>query len=75
MPRQGRRPPQQPLQLQARNNFLLLHWRLGLYATEVGPTVAARVFGVSRAVAKYWKQRVLDPTYHSDTWGGARYLN
>lgn len=39
---------------------------------EVGPTEAGRVTGVSRKVAAYWREKLLDPNFHPLTHGGRR---
>lgn len=36
---------------------------------------AVKAFGCSVAVAKYWKKKVSNPRFHSNTHGGARYDN
>ena len=52
----------------------LAHQRrqLGQYAASEGIRKAARVFGVSPGTARYWKLKILNPTFHPSTLGGNR---
>jgi transposase len=46
---------------------------LGKVAGALGPQKAAKIWGVSKQVAYYWKQKVKFPLFHPDTWGGSRH--
>jgi hypothetical protein len=45
---------------------------LGRVAVVLGPSEAARLAGVSRYCARYWKRKVADPNFHPGCWGGHR---
>jgi hypothetical protein len=47
-------------------------YALGRLALEVGPSRAARQLGVSRQVSEYWRDKVLDPSFHPLPHGGRR---
>lgn len=49
-------------------------WCLGSAAFRFGPTNAARIFMVSPSSAHYWKKKVLDFWYHSNSHGGRRHI-
>lgn len=46
----------------------------GSLALQVGPTNAHRITGLSEKVCRYWRQKLVDPAFHSGTRGGARHL-
>jgi hypothetical protein len=50
--------------------------RFGLFVGQVaaryGLQRAARLAGVSKRVALYWKQKARDLAFHAGTWGGSR---
>jgi hypothetical protein len=56
-----------------RQQFLRVRYSLGVVTCIMGPTKAATIFGVKRWVAKYWRQKIMDPTFHPGPWGGFRY--
>ena len=45
---------------------------LGRTAASMGPSEAARLAGVTVKMARYWRDKVLDPTFHPGSWGGHR---
>jgi len=46
---------------------------LGVFATLHGVPAAMKLFGVSAFVARYWKQKIADPDFHSKPYGGFQY--
>jgi hypothetical protein len=47
---------------------------LGIAALIFGDSHASRLFLEGRWVAKYWRRKVCDPSFHPGQWGGFRYL-
>ncbi|KAL6044044.1 hypothetical protein QOT17_023531 [Balamuthia mandrillaris] len=47
--------------------------QLGFLALLHGPTYAAKQFGCSSGTACYWRDKLLDPSYHHGSWGGHRF--
>ena len=55
-------------------DYYALRRAIGNFAEENGVLEAMRQFGVSERVARYWKRKVQDHTFHAKGWGGFRSL-
>lgn len=47
-------------------------WDLGRSAVEWGVSEVIRVLKSSRSKTRYWKNKILDPTFHSGPLGGGK---
>lgn len=78
MPHSTRRTAMQEriysFQCKNRQQFLRANLAMGFLAQLRGCAFAGRVFQKSRQLARYWRRRVLDPTFHPGAWGGLRYM-
>lgn len=48
------------------------NWALGRVAVEFGTSVASSLHNVTVPKARYWKKKVLDPTFRNGELGGTR---
>jgi hypothetical protein len=44
----------------------------GIFAVSDGDAKTLTKLPVTPGFVKYWKRKLLDPTLHTNTWGGAR---
>ncbi|ELR15987.1 uncharacterized protein ACA1_221630 [Acanthamoeba castellanii str. Neff] len=77
MPRQPLATRRQIKEHEAHTNHRF-SWRqkcyaIGAFALEHGCSAASTAFGVSRNVARYWRTKLLDPTFHPRPWGRSEY--
>lgn len=48
-------------------------WSCGRVCVELGVTLSALLMKTTKSKVKYWQSRVLDPSLHNGTLGGARH--
>ena len=56
-----------------RREFRRYRVLMGKQSMKYGLDSAANTFQMHRESVKYWCRKVLDPTFHSQSWGGARH--
>ena len=59
MPREPSKQCARVIEVVARERRLL-----GQYALDYGPSRAAEIFGTTLSRAKYWRQKMVDPSFH-----------
>lgn len=52
--------------------YIDLRMSVGVAALDASTASVARRFGVSVNFVRYYHAKALDPTFHCDSWGGAR---
>ena len=52
----------------------ILQYLLGKRCILYGSKEARKTFELNKEIAKYWGKKFLDPTFHSNSHGGKRYV-
>jgi hypothetical protein len=56
----------------AERRYEQLKASVAVSSLSIGPTAAGRQHGQTRKFAEYHENKLVDPTFHSGTWGGSR---